>query len=785
MSIDPVAMTLYLGGTQRLSATVFDDRGGTLLRSVSWSSSNPGVATVDASGLVRALSAGATTITAASAGIVGAANVTVLAPVAAVQVSPAAASLLSAESLLLTAMLRDATGAVVMRPVAWSSDAPSIVTVAANGLAVAVAPGTTRIRATSEGVAAVVEVTVLAPVASLAIEPDSVGVVLDGSVQLDAIMKDGDGRILDRPVSWSSSRPDRATVDARGRVIGISVGRAEISAVSGQKLATAIVSILAPVARLTIGTAPDSIDMGVAIQLVATPADAEGSTLERPVTWTSSNPAIALVDQNGVVLARAPGVATISARSESKSAARSIRVMVPVARTEIATGPTEVIANQVLALSAMPHSADDEHLGRQITWESSNPTIATVSATGVVTGRSAGTVTITASSGGTHAGVTITVLPAIASIRVTASATTLTPESPVASVMAEPLDAGGQVLPRAVSWKSTDTTVLRVTPTGATTADVRLAGAGTASVIATAEGRQGKVDVTGHGPPTATESANNLSWPAIFLDGFSLLGDPVGTDAGLRPLVSEGIPVDSLPFWYHLNRPDYQGTYYLQGGTNTWRAEWLDGSATPAQSASVAWGDNLTHHTYNTHTTIHVEVALFALGVPDLRGFNMFSLGGTASEEIQGANGTVASFQPMLFSVHPRLLVQKLDTAGGTPQFTIVDKKVADGFGQDGPGWYRGELNKAGKVVYGYNLLLKDISVPAGATKYGWYRLSFVLEDVVTVGGQAVPLRLALAALAASTDAELPLYVPVLDPDGKRSYIDIFISSASGGGGHQ
>jgi len=784
VSLEPVATTLYLGATQRLSATIFDATGDLLSRTVAWSSSSPGVATVDAAGLVRALAPGTTTITATAAGIVGAANVTVVAPVGDVQLSPSSVSLLTAESIQLTPVLRDLTGAVVVRPIAWSSESPAIASVSSNGRVTAIASGTAVVRAVAEGVAATAEVTVLARVASLVITPDSAAVVLDGSVQLAAVATDAQGRLLERTVAWSSSRPDRATVDSRGRVIGISVGTAEISAVCEGQLATAIISILAPVARVSIAAAPDSIDVSATVQLVATPLDADGDALDRTVLWTSSNPGVAEVDPSGLVRGRTPGVSTITARSESKAASRSIRVMVPVARTEIATGPTQVVANQSIVLAAVPHSASDEHLNRMVFWNSSNPAVATVNASGVVVGRSVGTTIITASSGGSWSTVTITVLPSIASIRVTASATTLTPESALTTVTAEPLDASGQVLPRPVTWKSSDTTVVKVTSTGPTTADVTLAGAGTASVIAMAEGQQGTVDITGHGPPVFSTTGNNLSWPVVFADGFSLLGDPVVSDVGLRPLASEGITVDSLPFWYHLNQPDQQ-SYYLQGGTNTWRAEWLDGSASGPHRASVAWGDNLTHHTYNTHTMIHVEVSLFALGVPDLRGFNMYALGGTASEEIQGADGSVGLFQPTLFSVHPRLLIQKLDTAGGTPQFTVVDQKVADGFGQEGPGAYRGELNRAGKVVYGYNFLVKDVTVPTGAAKYGWYRLSFVLEDLAVVGGQAVPLRLSLDELASSTDTEVPLYFPVLEPGGKRSYVDIYITSASGGGGHQ
>lgn len=80
VSVSPPTASVAAGGTQLLTATVRDSSGTVLTdRAVSWASSNSGVATVSASGMVGAVSAGTATITATSEGVAGTANITVTA----------------------------------------------------------------------------------------------------------------------------------------------------------------------------------------------------------------------------------------------------------------------------------------------------------------------------------------------------------------------------------------------------------------------------------------------------------------------------------------------------------------------------------------------------------------------------------------------------------------------------------------------------------------------------------------------------------------------------------
>ena len=78
LTIAPTAASLYVGGSQQFKATLKDHKGNTLSVSPEWQSSNSGVASVDASGMVQAANTGSATIEARARGLVAAASVTVL-----------------------------------------------------------------------------------------------------------------------------------------------------------------------------------------------------------------------------------------------------------------------------------------------------------------------------------------------------------------------------------------------------------------------------------------------------------------------------------------------------------------------------------------------------------------------------------------------------------------------------------------------------------------------------------------------------------------------------------
>jgi uncharacterized protein YjdB len=234
--------SLTVNGTTTVTATTTDQKGITLSgRTVTWSSDNTAVATVDPStGLVTAVAAGTANIIATSETKTGSAAVTVTDPVTSVTVSPTAPSVTVGQTQQMTATTTDINGQPLSgRSVTWASDNSAVASVdPSTGVVTAVAAGTANITATSEtktSAPAVVTVTNV-PVATVDVTPanPSLSAAISETVSLTATPKDGSGNTLSmsgRTVTWSSDTPSAATVDpSTGVVTAVAQGTATITA---------------------------------------------------------------------------------------------------------------------------------------------------------------------------------------------------------------------------------------------------------------------------------------------------------------------------------------------------------------------------------------------------------------------------------------------------------------------------------------------------------------------------------------------------------------------------
>lgn len=265
---------------------------------------------------------------------------------------------------------------------------------------------------------------------------------------------------------------------------------------------TSVVTITsAPVALVTLTPNPATLGVGGTVQLTATLTDAAGNVLTgRPITWTSNATGVASVSASGVVSGVAAGNASITATSEGVNGTAAIIVtttVVPVASVTVTPSPASVLAGATVQLTATPKdSAGTALTGRVITWSSSAPGVATVSASGLVTGVGAGSATITATSEGKSgtSAVTVTVpAPApVATVTVTPNPVTLRVGT-TRQLTATLKDSTGAVLTgRTVTWSSSASGVATVSATGLVTA----VAAGSATITATSEGKNGTSSIT-------------------------------------------------------------------------------------------------------------------------------------------------------------------------------------------------------------------------------------------------------------------------------------------------
>ncbi|MBQ3209997.1 MAG: Ig-like domain-containing protein, partial [Oscillospiraceae bacterium] len=274
--------------------------------------------------------------------------------------------------------------------VTWTSSDDTTATVDGNGVVTGVKAGTVTITATANG-GANVSATHSVTVEEIAVSIDGENSVYIGksTTLIATVTPEG---LTDRSVRWSSKEEDIATVDpATGEVTGVAVGKVTITATSNadpDKSATHEIEVKAILVTEIQISGDSAVLVGSTIDLDAaiTPDDASDKTL----TWSSSRPDIATVDEKGVVKGVNAGTVKITATSNAdptKSASKEITVTAP---SLTVSGPRTVAVGNTITLTAKV--SPDEVTDKTVTWTSSDSTIATVDKNGVVRGVKTGEV---------------------------------------------------------------------------------------------------------------------------------------------------------------------------------------------------------------------------------------------------------------------------------------------------------------------------------------------------------------------------------------------------------
>jgi len=245
--------TLSVGETAQLTANLRNNRKRP--RPTVWSSSAPNVASVSSSGLVTALSAGATTIKATNQYAADSADIIVRATSvvpASVAIKPDSTADAVGDTVRLTSTVRDSSGAIITgRAVNWSTSDTSIAVVSSAGIVTARKVGLAVVTAACDGVATTAKVFVTAATvatASVTVSPTTANVNTGKTAQLSATALDANGNALSgRTFTWASSNQQVGTVSATGLVTGVAPGTITVTATTDGKSQTAQVTVQAPV----------------------------------------------------------------------------------------------------------------------------------------------------------------------------------------------------------------------------------------------------------------------------------------------------------------------------------------------------------------------------------------------------------------------------------------------------------------------------------------------------------------------------------------------------------
>ena len=284
-------------------------------------------------------------------------------------------------------------------------------------------------------------------------------------------------------------------------------------------------------------------------QFSATAHDQKG----RPMTgkmfgWRSSNPAVATVSNTGLVTAVGDGSATISAMAEGVTG--TANVMVSRTAAAVAVAPTSVSLSALGTTQQLTASARDQGnsplMGVAYTWTSSNPAVATVSPSGLVTAVGNGTANITLASGGRTTTASVTVAQMTVSIRLTPATSSLTAAGATSQLAAQALDANGRPINgKTYTWTSDAAGVATVNNSGLATAVAN----GVAHVSAATDGKTTSAIVT---VLIATRAAPAIELPAVnasmvlrnvtFRVNSAILLPAAKTDLDKVAITMQGLP---------------------------------------------------------------------------------------------------------------------------------------------------------------------------------------------------------------------------------------------------
>lgn len=414
----PVSVSVRVNRTAQLLARPVDAEGALLSgRALTWSSSDPTVATVTTDGLVTAVAPGAATITASSAGRSGQSAVTVTRePVATVIIAPARDTLAAGTDRALVATVQTDVGAVLTdRPIAWSVNNSAVASVSSTGVVTALAPGTVTVLAVSEGRVGQATIVVVARLAdAITITPSAANVQVGGTLSLLVQVTDPNGNLLtDRPVGFSSDNSAVAIVSAAGVVSAMQPGVARITAVSEGKSTVATITVVpVPVASVVIVPAVGEVFVNSTRLLQVQARSATGALLTgRTVNWTTGSSAIATISDNGLLTGVSAGVTVVAATVDGVSAFATFTVRAPaVATVAITPLNPDIAVNGSVQLGTTVRDGTGVLLtGRSASWQSSNDAVAFVSSTGRVVGVSAGSAVISVTVEGVRATTTVLV----------------------------------------------------------------------------------------------------------------------------------------------------------------------------------------------------------------------------------------------------------------------------------------------------------------------------------------------------------------------------------------
>lgn len=371
LSVTPNPVEVEIGNSQQLKVvrvpTAATDE-------ITFTSADPDIADVDSDGLITGLSAGETTVTVAGGSITKEIPVTVIAGLTGLRFNPSSITINAGETKAapVTKIPADAVGVISYR-----SGNTGIATVDSNGNVTGVSTGDTTVTASCNGITAILNVKVKPVLTDLEVTPSSAK-IKEGETQqftVNKIPSDAEG-----DVGYSIGDSDIATVDTSGAVTGMKPGNTTLTVSCGSISKNIPIEITSSLEEISVSPNPVELDVGSTQQLTAekVPSDASGD-----ISFKSSKEDVATVTADGLVTAVGEGSAIVTASSGTIT--KEIIITVYPVLTDLNVTPSQVFTSvgnsEKIIVTKVPINARGD-----IEFNSADLSVASVDASGVVSG---------------------------------------------------------------------------------------------------------------------------------------------------------------------------------------------------------------------------------------------------------------------------------------------------------------------------------------------------------------------------------------------------------------
>ena len=396
--LNKAELNMKLNQSAALNATIFPTTA--VNKTVTWSTSNATVASVDSNGVVRAVGPGSCTITCTTqdGNKSASCRVNVSIPVVGVTLEKSEIHLYATkkEKLVAHVMPENATD----QSLTWhSSDTRKVVVDAKTGVVTAVGSGRATVTcSTNDGgykASCIVEVFKKVEVESLTLSVISKNIYVDKSFKLGYTIAPTTATF--KEVTWKSSNTKVAKVDGNGVVTGVGVGTAYITCTSEDNPFAAQrckVGVSVPVGGVSLDK--NELSLYETATALLTAVVLPNNATNKKVIWSSSDTSVATVNSKGLVRAVKAGncVITCTTKNRNKTATCKVIVEKTILSTSVRLDQRTLTLRDGKSATLVATIKPNNVSINSVSWTSDDPKVATVNSAGKVTAKGPGTCTI-------------------------------------------------------------------------------------------------------------------------------------------------------------------------------------------------------------------------------------------------------------------------------------------------------------------------------------------------------------------------------------------------------